>query len=191
MTRNNPIAKGPFPHLHDGLSDRLAALGMSASGRQALLDLDAALFVWHRLAARGEVPRKLLAEIGIDLELSQFHSLTAILRIQNGVGRDHPEPATIGLLAEELTLDPSRASRIASDLIAAGYLRREAAQDDGRKSVLVLTGKAQRIFMAFRDLRFEKVLEIFEGWTDEEVTQFSGLFIRYVERLRDVFQADR
>lgn len=172
---------------HEGLRPRVLARGHSPDAAQALVDFDAAAFVWHRLAARGEMPRKLLAEMGQVLEISQFHSLTAILRIQGGKGHCPAQPATIGLLAEELNLDPSRASRIASDLIAAGYLRREAAQDDGRKSVLVLTERAEAIFCTFRDLRFDKVMDVFNGWTDDEIIQFSALFTRYCDRLRDVF----
>jgi DNA-binding MarR family transcriptional regulator len=152
-----------------------------------MVDFDTAAFVWHRLAARGEMPRKLLAEMGQALEISQFHSLTAVLRIQSGKGHCPAQPATIGLLAAEMNIDPSRASRIASDLITAGLLRREAAQDDGRKSVLALTDRAETIFSTFRDLRFDKVMQVFDGWTDAEIIQFSALFTRYTDRLREVF----
>ncbi len=175
------------PKAHDGFRQRLLANGHSAEAAQAMADFDAAAFVFHRLVARGDLPRKLLSEMGQVLEISQFQSLTAILRIQSGKGERPAQPATIGLLAEELRLDPSRASRIAADLIADGYLRREAAQDDGRKSVLVLTDRAEDLFCSFRDLRFDKMMQVFDGWSDDELTQFSHLFTRYCTRMREVF----
>ncbi len=190
MTQKNAPSPGSAAFglkVHEGLRPRLLARGHSEAAAAAMVDFDAAAFVFHRLAARGDMPRKLLAEMGQTLEILQFQSLTAILRIQGGKGQRPAQPATIGLLAEELHLDPSRASRIAADLIAAGYLRREAAQDDGRKSVLVLTDRAEALFCSFRDLRFDKVMQVFDGWSDAEIIQFANLFTRYCSRMKEVF----
>lgn len=190
MTKNTapPVAPAAFGlKVHDGLRPHVLAKGHSEAAADAMVDFDAAAFVFHRLAARGDMPRKLLAEMGQTLEILQFQSLAAILRIQSGKGQRPAQPATIGLLAEELHLDPSRASRIAADLIAAGYLRREAAQDDGRKSVLVLTDRAEDLFCSFRDLRFDKVMQVFNGWSDAEIIQFAALFSRYCARMKEVF----
>ncbi len=179
-------AKTP-PHFHQGLAERLAIAGLSPLAAQSLLDLDIALFQFHRMSMKGEIPGQIIAELGIGLDLSQFYALTAVSRIQNGVARTAPEPATIGLLAEEMAIDPSRASRIAADLIQNGYLRREALQEDGRKSVLVLTDKALTAFARFRDRKWDRVVEVFSGWSDEDMTLFSSLFTRYADRMRSVY----
>jgi DNA-binding MarR family transcriptional regulator len=179
------------PKFHDGLAERLADAGLSLAASDALLNLDSAMFLWHRMAINGEVHGRLIAELGLDLELSQFHALTAITRIQNGIGRAMPQAATIGLLAEEMSIDPSRASRIASDLIASGYLRRVAVQDDGRKSVLEWTEKAIAAFGKLRDRKWAKLLEVFQGWNETEIEQFSVLFRRYCDDFRTVYSADR
>lgn len=171
------------------LADILADAGIAPEADGALREFDAAFFLWHRMVTKGEVPRRLLAELGLDLELTQFYSLTAIIRIQQGVGRP-AAAATIGLLAEEMAIDPSRASRISSDLIARGYLRREAAQDDGRKSVLVLTDKAKDAFAAFRDLRWRKMAQAFADWPTEDITEFARLFSRYGSAMRKIYQAE-
>lgn len=174
------------PRFHDGLPERLAAEGVPPAAAEALLALDADLFLFLRQAMKGEVAGRILADLGLDLELSQFHALTAVSRIEHGVGRDAPEPPTVGLLAEELNLDPSRASRIAADLIARGYLRREAAQDDGRKSVLRLTDRAVSALRAWRDAKWDRVLAVFRDWPEAEVVTFARLFGRYAEGIARV-----
>lgn len=189
MENLRPRRPVPPPHFHAGLPERLAEAGHSPEAAAALIDLDGAVFLWHRMAMKGEVPGRLIAELGLDLELSQFYALTAILRIQSGIGRQ-AEPATIGLMADEMSIDPSRASRIATDLIARGYLRREAAQEDGRKSILTLTPKATEAFAAYRDLKWRKLVQVFAGWEETEIRQFAGLFGRYTDALRAVYHSD-
>jgi DNA-binding MarR family transcriptional regulator len=176
------------PLFHHGLPERLAGLGLSDPAARALLDLDAAMFLWHRMAAKGEIAGRLIAELGLDLELTHFHALTAITRIGNGMDSGVPRAATIGLLAEEMNIDPSRASRIASDLIGRGFLRREAVQDDGRKTVLVLTDLAISVFSGFRDRKWDKLLDLFKDWNDEDIIRFSSLFGRYCDGLREIYE---
>lgn len=178
------------PRFHEGLADQLAVAGHAAPAAEALKALDAAAFRWHRIAMKGEVPRRILVEMGVDLEPSQFAAMTAITRIQQGIGRDEPMAATIGLLAEEMSVDASRASRVAADLIAQGYVRREVAQDDGRKSVLVLTEKAVTIFTEFRRVKWEKMLAAFQDWSPDEIVRFSELFGRYVGRMVENYRGD-
>ena len=145
------------------------------------MSFDRTLFAWHRKLMKGELAGRLIAELDLDLELAQFYALTAIVRIQGGLGGKPREHATIGLLAEEMNLHPSRASRIATDLIARGYLVREAAQDDGRKTVLVLTEKAASALARVRERKWAKMADIFAGWSDEEIGTLSRLFARYAE----------
>lgn len=184
------MTKASAPHnFHQGLAERLAGIGMTEPASSALLDLDTALFLWHRMAAKGEVPGRIIAELGLDLELTQFSALTAILRVENGVGRDRPQPPTIGLMAEEMAIDPSRASRIASELIQRGYLRRESVQEDGRKSVLVLTDKAVSAFAAFRERKWDRMIEVFGAWPEADLITFSTLFSRYSDGMRRAYGA--
>ena len=171
---------------HDNVPELLADAGFGPDMIDALLDLDGTMFLWHRASSKGEVPAKILAELGSSVEVGQFYAMTAIFRIQEGVGRDIAEPATIGLLAEEMNIDPSRASRVASDLIAKGLVRREAAQDDGRKSILVLTETADALFRAYKELKWAKVIEVYRDWNAEDIAAFSRLLGRYVGDMRRV-----
>jgi DNA-binding MarR family transcriptional regulator len=173
------------PRFYEGLPERLAALGLTEDAARALMDLDTAMFLWHRMSSKGEMPGRIIDELGIDLELTHFSSLTAISRIEAGTDGHPPRPATIGLLAEEMNIDPSRASRIATDLIGRGYLRREAVQDDGRKTVLVLTDQAIAVFACFCERKWDKMLDLFRDWSEDDITRFSVLFQRYTDSLRD------
>lgn len=171
---------------HDNVPELLADAGFGADMIDALLDLDGTMFLWHRASSKGEVPTRLLAELGSNVEVGQFYAMTAIVRIQEGIGRDIAEPATIGLLAEEMNIDPSRASRVASDLIAKGLVRREAAQDDGRKSILVLTDAAVALFRSYKELKWAKVIEVYKDWSANDIAAFSRLLGQYVGDMRRV-----
>src|SRR4051794_23319676 len=61
-------------------------------------------------------------------------------------GSEQPgSEVTVGDVAERLGIDPSRASRVVTAAIKAGYVRRLASQADGRRICLELTADGQRI----------------------------------------------
>lgn len=185
MTHDRPSS---FPARYSaGVLERLAREGLPGEVAEALLELDSALFLWLRMAMKGEGPGKLVPMLNLGLEPSHFFALTAVTRIECGIGRAGPEAPTVGLLAEELSLDPSRASRIAADLIAQGFLLREADQSDGRKAILRPTEKALSAMAAFRELKWNRFLEIFRDWEPAEITAFASLFGRYLDGVRQVY----
>jgi DNA-binding MarR family transcriptional regulator len=188
MARDQDKAGEAIKCYHEAVAARLATDGFAPEIVKALLDLDSGVFQWHRLVMKGEVLGKLIEELGLELDLSHFYAMTAILRLQNGFGREAAH-VTVGLLAEEMDIDPSRASRIASDLIGRGYVRREAAQDDGRKSILVLTDAAWKVLGQVSDQKWSKMGAIFEGWSEDEITTFSRLFLRYIDGIARVYRA--
>jgi DNA-binding MarR family transcriptional regulator len=188
MARDQDKAGEAIKCYHEAVAERLATDGFAPEIVKALLDLDSGVFQWHRLVMKGEVLGKLIEELGLELDLSHFYAMTAILRLQNGFGREAAQ-VTVGLLAEEMDIDPSRASRIASDLIGRGYVRREAAQDDGRKSILVLTDAAWKVLGQVSDQKWSKMGAIFEGWSEDEITTFSRLFLRYIDGIARVYRA--
>lgn len=165
----------------------LQASGYSAAVIEALLDFDAGMFKMMRRMVKGELPAQLMAELGIGLEMAQFQALTAVMRIQSGMGRDAPAEATIGLVAEELKVDPSRASRVVGDLIAKGYLIRAVSQSDGRKTVLHTTDSTQALFSQFRRLKWQKAMQVFATWSEEDILNFSRLFVRYNADMRAAY----
>lgn len=171
----------------DDIARRLKVQGYSTDAAESLLDLDAEMFRMMRSMVKGELPAQLMAELGKGIELAQFQTLTAVLRIQSGLTDRPPAEATIGMVAVEMNVDPSRTSRIVSELIAAGLLRRAVSQADGRKSVLHLTDSASAILLAFRDLKWAKTTQAFAGWSEQDILTFSRLFLRYNESMRMVY----
>lgn len=153
--------------------------------KMALQELDAALFQWHRMVVKGELTGRLLSETGLDLENALFQGLMAVVRITHGVGRAAPEVPTVGLVAEEMTIDPSRASRIVKGLIEKGLIERAAAQEDGRKSVLVLTKAGREAFEMVWQTKWDVMVARFGTWSDDDIADFSRLMGRYVRGLME------
>jgi len=149
-----------------------------------MMDLDLGLFRFHRAATKGEGIAPLLAQIGADLEPAEFSALTAVSRLSHGIGRPAPVEPTVGALAEELALDPSRASRLAQGLIGKGMLRREPSQQDGRRAVLALSDQAKALFRTFRDVKWTRYMAVMADWSDEDIVTFARLFHRYGEGMR-------
>lgn len=90
---------------------------------------------------------------------------------------------TVGMVAERLALDPSRASRAVAAAIEAGHVTRLASQADGRRSVLALTPAGREILDAadhFRQSRYGKLLA---AWPADDRTAFAHLLRRFVEEL--------
>jgi len=165
----------------DGIAETLAARGRSKDEIVALLQFDAAIFRFHRRMAKGELMALALRRLGLKLEPAQFQALTAVARIQHGVGREASAQPTIGLIAEEMALDPSRASRIVADLVRLGCVQRGAAQDDGRKSVIKVTDAGLKCLYAMRDAKWEMLLSVFSSWPQDELQSLAEGLTRYLD----------
>ncbi|MBC7738702.1 MAG: MarR family transcriptional regulator [Candidatus Saccharibacteria bacterium] len=160
---------------------------MSDRAALALLSLDADHFQFVRRVMKGDVPHSLMQELQSGVEAPHFHALSAILRIQNGLGRAAAQEVTVGLLAEELNLDPSRASRIAAELVERGLLARTVSQEDGRRSVLVPTPAAGALMEAFLHAKWQRTLKLFATWSEADIVAFADLFGRYSEGMREQY----
>lgn len=181
--------KTPISSYQDRVLPHLRDAGFSEQAAAALLQIDAEHFHYVRRVMKGDVPQSLMDELGAGLEATQFHAISAIMRIRNGFGRQAPDEPTVGLLAEEMCLDPSRASRIAADLVDRGLVRREASQQDGRRSILVPTDQAHVLMSAFIAAKWKRTVKIFSGWDDADILAFARLFTRYAEGMRDHYPA--
>lgn len=166
---------------HAGLPDWLAARGYGPDAARDLIAFDVAYFQWVRLVMRGELRDVLLQALDDPLDPATFHGLTAVARIATGLGRAAPEDPTVGLVAEEMGVDPSRASRIVADLVARGLVERAVAQSDARKTVLRLTPLGIATLHRVRDTKWTMLSDVFDGWTEAEIGSFSTLFRRYAE----------
>ncbi|WP_217712043.1 MarR family winged helix-turn-helix transcriptional regulator [Kitasatospora sp. NA04385] len=99
-------------------------------------------------------------------------------------GPEHDgQEVTVGVVAERLAVDPSVASRMVSDCIAAGYLRRAASQRDGRRTILELTDEGHLVLARFRAHQRSAFERITRDWPERERLEFARLLIKYVDSI--------
>ncbi len=111
--------------------------------------------------------------------------LLVVHAVEEGPPTDQEE-VTVGMVAERLGVDPSRASRLVAGAIRSGLVRRVASQEDGRRSRLELTELGQRLADRGRHLRLELVAHAMAGWDDAEQKEFARLFERFADGLSAV-----
>ena len=93
------------------------------------------------------------------------------------------EPLGVNGIAEALGVDQPRASKLVAAAVAAGLIRREADQLDGRRTNLVLTAVGQErleVVHRFRRARFATAME---DWTETDKAAFASLLSRFVSAL--------
>lgn len=186
MSKTTPAPKQPiWPHAR--IKTALESSGYSEDATMALLSFDADHFQYVRRVMKGDLPQNLMKELGAGLDMTLFHALSAITRIQMGLGRAAPQEVTVGLLADELKLDPSRASRIAADLVERGYVARAVSQEDGRRSILTTTEAAQTLLQAFYQAKWAHTIALFSTWSEADILTFSELFGRYIDGMHEQY----
>ncbi|WP_371476440.1 MarR family winged helix-turn-helix transcriptional regulator [Kitasatospora sp. NBC_00315] len=127
----------------------------------------------------------LLEGIGPDFSRLRRHAPTSRkdasrLLVLNVVA-DATGEMTVGTLAEELITDPSVASRMVSDCISGGYLRRAVSQQDGRRTVLEVTTEGHTLRAHFAAQQRQIFELITAQWAATDRIRFARLLHRYVE----------
>ena len=74
----------------------------------------------------------------------------------------------VGALAEQMRLDHSRVSRVVADLVKRGVLRREASQEDARRTLVGLTGEGLAWLDRMNDVKHEVIGQILSDWSRED-----------------------
>jgi len=85
----------------------------------------------------------------------------------------------VGLVAERLGIDPSRASRMVATAIDAGYVERVASQSDGRRITLRLTESGHAFEDAMQRFRQAQFARAMVDWSDREREQFGRLLLKF------------
>jgi len=139
---------------------------------------------WRVVFSRRFIGRTALEKAAPGLKLPSLDIIEAVLRLS-----DQGE-ATVGAVAEMMNIDPSRSSRLVSELVDRGLLRRAVSQEDGRRSVLELGPGADMLFTEKRRVQRALIAEITRDWAPEDVARFSELYERFVDRLEHVSRTD-
>jgi DNA-binding MarR family transcriptional regulator len=88
-------------------------------------------------------------------------------------------PMRASALAESLHSDPSTVSRQVAALVRDGLVERRADPEDGRASILVLTGKADDIISEHEDRRLKHFASMLSDWSDRDLHRFAVLLRRF------------
>ena len=95
----------------------------------------------------------------------------------------HSDPIGVNGVAAALGVDQPRASKLVAAAVAAGLVRREADQRDGRRTNLVLTADGREQLELVHSYRRERFAAAMDGWTDQERETFADLLSRFLAAL--------
>jgi DNA-binding MarR family transcriptional regulator len=169
-------------------SPATADLGGSPHGTkiEVLGEIERALIRLRRRQTRRRLAQQSLRQLGVEVDLALLDVVDAI---EAGPDESGPERAernevTVGVVAERLGLDPSRASRMVAAAVEAGYVRRVASQGDGRRSCLELTHTGRDIVATAHRTRQALYDRLLADWPEPERAEFARLLTKFTSSMR-------
>lgn len=133
------------------------------------------------MTGRRVIARLAIQKLAPGLELTHLDVLDAVRR------GEFAGEVTVGVIADTLRIDPSRASRIVAEMVAKNVLRRKASQTDARRIVVVMTALGQRLVAELHALKQSVVESVVADWPAEDIAIFSRLFEKYVDGFEQLF----
>ncbi len=134
------------------------------------------------MIGRRVIGRMAIAKLSPELELSHLDVLDVVHRTEGD--------ATVGSIAEGMRLDPSRGSRLVSDMVGRGLLRRDVSQEDGRRSVIAVTPLGLEVLDDVRSAKIAIIRDVVSDWPDEDIAAFAQLFDRFIGRFETRLSPD-
>jgi DNA-binding MarR family transcriptional regulator len=124
--------------------------------------------------------RRIITRLAADqltpgLDLSHLDVIEAVRR-----AGELGEP-TVGAVADTLRIDHSRSSRLITDLIQRGLLRRAVSQADARRTVVELTDVGKALVVKIGEVKRGFIQNVVADWSAEDISRFGTLFDRFVE----------
>lgn len=165
----------------DAVAERRSGCAGGCGNEAQLAELDRAMLRIRRSQTRRSLHR--LAARGGECPADPF-----VIAVADAVDEGPPCPGGevgVGLVAERLGIDPSRASRLVAAAIDAGHVRRVASQRDGRRIGLELTEAGREALDAAQRFRQAMLGKAMRGWTERERAEFVRLFGRFTDAFLD------
>ncbi|WP_118134497.1 MarR family winged helix-turn-helix transcriptional regulator [Oceanicella sp. SM1341] len=131
------------------------------------------------LIGRRVISRVAIENVAPGAELSYIDVLSVVPPHGPGAA-DALEGTTVGAVAKAMRIDPSRASRLVSDMVERGLLTRVASPSDARSSLVVRTGLGERLHAELHAVKLRLLHEVLEDWPAEDVARFAELFERFI-----------
>ena len=145
--------------------------------QDALSQIERAMVRIRRSQTRRTIGRVMERELGIRFNMAHSFVVDA-LDETNGVPGNEP---SVGMVAELLGVDPSRASRMVADAIRGGYVRRVASQVDGRRVRLELTGAGRRLLKTISSFRRHFFSKVMASWSENDCAEFARLLTKFTQ----------
>jgi len=161
-------------HGDQDLADLARSSGLSEAAADAVAAIDAVMAKVRRSIQRRDFGRLILARIDPSLEVSHLDAIIAL-----SAGDTPRDEVTVGIIAERMGIDPSRASRISADLVERGYAVRVASQLDARRICLKLTTRSERLVTAVRQTKWRIFAGSLAQWDEQELVTFALLLERF------------
>ncbi len=94
-------------------------------------------------------------------------------------------PSRLSDLAEELAVDPALITRQSHALLDGGFVVRTVNPMDARGSLLAVTESGEELFKNHTAIRNAFFKDVFEGWSQEEINQFTNSVERFTNALHE------
>jgi len=183
MSNNDTVADKPDrssalcqTHGDQDLADLARSNGLSEAAAEAVAAIDAVMTKVRRSVQRRDFGRLILERIDPSLEVSHLDAIIALSVITSDTPQDE---VTVGIIAERMGIDPSRASRISADLVERGYAFRVASQLDARRICLKPTAKSERLVTAVRQTKWRIFAGALAQWDQQDLVTFANLLERF------------
>ncbi len=157
----------------------LRKAGIDAPTAEAVIAIDALLQHWRRRAVKRELGHRALSDLKIGIDLAQFDVLVAIAAPVDEFGDGGAGETMVATVAERLNIDPSRASRVVSEMVEMGYARRAVSQADARRTIIELTERGAAVVEAVRAYKFLIMGDFLSSWSAAELSTFVPLLRKF------------
>lgn len=175
-----------MPRKEDQLHALLEGVGHDDRVIDAVMRVDALMQHWRRRMIKRELGRSALAALELEIDFAQLDVLFAIAAPHNEFGAaGEGEETMVSTVAERLAIDPSRASRVVAEMVAAGYAVRTVSQADARRTILELTPAGWAIVRAAQGYKWLVMGDFFAGWSEADIKTFVPLFERFLDWTKD------
>lgn len=170
------------------------ALLKNTGARSDVIDtvmrVDAVMQNWRRRMNKRELGHKAIAALGLSIDMAQLDTLLAIAALENEFGEAGEQENTVGMVADRLHIDPSRASRLVSEMVGLGYVLRNASQADSRRTVLELTDMGWALVHAVLSYKWLLMSDHFSTWPTEELEKFVPLLEKFSDWVSDSHESE-
>lgn len=160
------------------MKDVLEGFGLGRDTTEHALELDAILQAWRRRVQKRELGQMALHELGVPIDLPKLDVMIAIWAPSNEFSGDREGETMVATIAARLGIDPSRASRLVTELITEGYAERAVSQQDARRTIVTLSEKGSAVVNAVRTIKFLILGSFLTDWSKEELATLTPLLHR-------------